>query len=359
MPLIHRKKILIISLIALFCGLVFVDNYVRGETPPQYKDQEKPLACPAEKEVPVGQLCDQSVYTANKILTELKNMILAANQEYRAGKILVTLSTQCKTENCDSDCDPRTEYDTCTPFPPTDSWCSNHGGIALTVSYDVSNWAQCLAWCNTSMTSSLPLCQYNADGPRNCWVNYAPAGGIGNCIWNTSNPPYGAFWGPPTGTCPDGTTCYPEEPDQCPREVCDEEDCTGDACPFAAIDSANQLISSSHGIIVGAFQRLVDILEKRITGYPEMPLLVKDASWTICDVPILKLLCLIGGKPEPEILADLLEKSIDNVRDCRTSKFELELELLQGKTGKILLPCQEIMGEAIEKCYPNNYFCCQ
>ncbi len=99
---------------------------------------------------------------------------------------------------------PSCYKDTAIPFTTgclaTYAWCANHGGIALTVPYDVSNWAQCFAWCNTSMSSSLPLCQYNADGPRNCWVNYAPAGGIANCTWNTSNPPYGAYWG--GLTCP-------------------------------------------------------------------------------------------------------------------------------------------------------------
>ena len=86
---------------------------------------------------------------------------------------------------------------TTPPFscPQSDDWCTNHGGIAETVPYDVSDWYQCRNWCDTVMNNDdKPLCQYNADGPRNCWVNYVPGGDITSCTWGGSNPPYGAVW---------------------------------------------------------------------------------------------------------------------------------------------------------------------
>lgn len=78
-----------------------------------------------------------------------------------------------------------------------DDWCQNHGGIVATVDHDVSNWTECLAWCDTVMNQSKPLCQYNADNPRNCWVNYAPGGANGDinqCYWIPGTPPFGAWW---------------------------------------------------------------------------------------------------------------------------------------------------------------------
>jgi hypothetical protein len=72
------------------------------------------------------------------------------------------------------------------------TWCENHGGIALTVPFEVTNWSQCLAWCNQNMDSTRPICQYNGDGPRNCWVNKPPVGGIGACNWKPGVPPYGS-----------------------------------------------------------------------------------------------------------------------------------------------------------------------
>ncbi len=72
-------------------------------------------------------------------------------------------------------------------------WCSNPGKIVLTVDHDVTNWSGCLSWCNLNMTTDTPLCQYNADGPRNCWVKEAPVGGINSCIW-LPKPPYGSCY---------------------------------------------------------------------------------------------------------------------------------------------------------------------
>ena len=91
-----------------------------------------------------------------------------------------------------------TNSPTTPPFscPAADAWCSNHGGIALTVPQDVANWTECRNWCDTVMNqTNYPLCQYNGGGNnRNCWVNYAPSGGISACNWtaNTGVPPYGA-----------------------------------------------------------------------------------------------------------------------------------------------------------------------
>ncbi len=74
------------------------------------------------------------------------------------------------------------------------TFCSNHSGPVATVPYDVGSWSQCLSWCNDNMTPANSLCQYNADGPRNCWINSPPSGGIANCTWQNGAPPYGACY---------------------------------------------------------------------------------------------------------------------------------------------------------------------
>ena len=93
---------------------------------------------------------------------------------------------------------------TCQPETGA-TWCSNPGVTVKTVDSDVTNWSGCLTWCKANMTADAPLCQYNADGPRNCWVKEAPVGGIGSCIWKAKIP-YGSCYqaGTPTPT-PTGT----------------------------------------------------------------------------------------------------------------------------------------------------------
>lgn len=81
------------------------------------------------------------------------------------------------------------------------TFCSNHGGIALTNLDTVTSWSQCLAWCDTLMNGTdLPLCQWNGD-TDNCWINHAPGyvegvtdGDVNTCDWWDGIPPYGAWW---------------------------------------------------------------------------------------------------------------------------------------------------------------------
>lgn len=74
-------------------------------------------------------------------------------------------------------------------------WCSNHGGIALTVDHNVANWSECLSWCKENMTIQTPLCQYNGPaGSKNCWVNKPPTGGIDSCVWVKGTPPFGSCY---------------------------------------------------------------------------------------------------------------------------------------------------------------------
>ncbi|MFA6603194.1 MAG: dockerin type I domain-containing protein [Candidatus Shapirobacteria bacterium] len=76
-------------------------------------------------------------------------------------------------------------------------WCPNHGGMYKRVDRDVSNWKECLEWCDLHMSFKAPLCQYNGDGPRSCWVNYPPGGVDGkveSCNWLVGGPPNGAWF---------------------------------------------------------------------------------------------------------------------------------------------------------------------
>lgn len=109
---------------------------------------------------------------------------------------------------------PTRYYPTPTPtttvrpncFVPSDphAWCANHAGIAMTIDYDIpiGDWSSCQRWCDRYMNDTdLALCQYNFDGPRNCWINHAPGyqsgvtnGDVANCLWQTTHPPKGSLY---------------------------------------------------------------------------------------------------------------------------------------------------------------------
>lgn len=112
--------------------------------------------------------------------------------------------------------------------PTPNFWCTNHGGIFSTVPYDIFNWTECVNWCDSAMSETNPICQYNADGPRNCWVNSPPSGNIAFCNWSTSNPPFGAVW--------DGFGCERDLP-AWPISVVssDSSSCVGDTVSFTTL----------------------------------------------------------------------------------------------------------------------------
>jgi len=88
-----------------------------------------------------------------------------------------------------------------TPPPPpigcgnADDWCSNApeywaAEIPYNLPYgDERDWPACRNWCDSVMTNRYPICQYNADGQRNCWVKEPPP--YQACDWQPHNP-YGA-----------------------------------------------------------------------------------------------------------------------------------------------------------------------
>lgn len=91
--------------------------------------------------------------------------------------------------------------------PIENRWCSNTGGAEATVrtipfdvALGVAGWPACWDWCARNMTYR-QVCQFNADGPRNCWIKTAPSGSPSNCTWSTSSPPYGGalYVGPYSG----------------------------------------------------------------------------------------------------------------------------------------------------------------
>ncbi|MFZ6021904.1 MAG: hypothetical protein ACOYT9_00340 [Patescibacteria group bacterium] len=85
--------------------------------------------------------------------------------------------------------------------PTEHRWCTNRG-TSYEVPYDLPYnggvlWSACWEWCQTQFLSTPGTCQYNADGPRSCWVNEFPVGGVDNCSWSDfgSAPPYSGYSG--------------------------------------------------------------------------------------------------------------------------------------------------------------------
>jgi sugar lactone lactonase YvrE len=99
------------------------------------------------------------------------------------------------------------------------TWCSNAGDTQFTAPGTVTNWAQCLAFCDQNMDSSFPVCQYN--GGSDCWVKAPPAGGIGDCTWEAGGV-LGAQW---TGDEPAVVACTTDN--DCGANTCILHQCNG------------------------------------------------------------------------------------------------------------------------------------
>lgn len=99
------------------------------------------------------------------------------------------------------------EAPTVTEIPDGSHWCINHGGIARTIPYKIADddWGACSSWCHENMNQDTQICQMNGDGPRNCWINYTPVGGMINCDWisgasyDEGTWPKGTYYGEATG----------------------------------------------------------------------------------------------------------------------------------------------------------------
>ena len=90
-------------------------------------------------------------------------------------------------------------------IPLGNTVCDNHGGVARAIPYAMSDgglsldaWNECFSWCNANMSDDYPTCQFNGDGPRNCWLNYPPLVSedpdvydIDQCIWKEGSVNYG------------------------------------------------------------------------------------------------------------------------------------------------------------------------
>ncbi len=276
------------------------------------------LVCPLTSEVPVGQLVDQTAFTADKILKEAIEMIDTSIIEVAAANEMVSLVDSCSVDNCNSAC---------------------HGEITYTA-------------CDTSCSSD-----YTCDFTN----KFVKGINLGSSVYNCSNMNHFnptnnlhysrfslSFNSPPCDIAPCSGYCYRPA---CEKLDCDPKTCQGEACPFAEIQQTFETIVTSDDQIITSNQIISDVFNKNVTVL--QPLLGE-----ICKIPILKIVCGWIGKPEINIILDLFIKSYENINNCKTSSFELEKMLISGDTGRILLPCQALTPDPLKECYPNNYYCC-
>jgi len=269
-----RKIFLILVCSLSFCLFAYIGFKqkvsARGES----------MICLQEKMVPIGSLNDQTIFSVNRILTQIQNVLNysgAASQN--ATDLINTVKNGCKPENCGSECKWETEQDPC----------------------------------------------------------------------------------PGTGVCPNGNECDFLDPlSVCEREVCREKECSGNnPCPFGSISGSVAAITANRIGIEAAAQEIDDFFNLDIDKFPEPS---GDASifGKFCNNLFLSkqfcTTCFVScATSEFNALTFLESKAIDTIQKCDIIKPE---ELFVGKQGEMLYTCKEVMPEPVERCYPNDFFCC-
>ncbi len=281
--------------------------------------EDDQLTCPLITEVPVGQLIDQTSLTSDKILNEAVKIINASSLNIASANQMVVLVDSCSINNChcQSSCKKNTTYIVCPSNHCHPDYDCKDTKIKTKISGSVYD---CADMSKINLHTSLYYVQF---------------------IFESKDPACSAPL-----VC--SGLCYRLA---CEEITCEPETCQGQACSFAEIRQKSQNITDSIPKITDSNNIISDVFNKRVVEL--QPLL-----GNICDIPILKLICLAGGKPEINIILDLFTKSYENINNCKTSNFELEQMLLSGDTGQILLPCQALTPDPLKQCYPNNYYCC-
>jgi hypothetical protein len=366
------------------------------------------LTCPLDKEVPVGQLINQMEYTNDRILRQMKNIDDAAIRLLQKATKLVESSDGCKTSNCQSGCRledvfvPRdgTPSTSCTAGYGCAYWatlkgdqaslsrlsCVNLPTGAINIRperyYGLFHWKENQGFpCNPSS------CQdpnFNPYDPARCSSGYAcsyqnynqtgqtiidngysrqDCGNLPNNLTINSQATYAIYqWSKgsaagwcnvlwPTTTC--YGTCYNEG--ECSSDwtsivrVCRRDACSGNACNFTEINAQMNVISQSTQTIDDSNRAIIDIFDKKVA---ELPFL-----GNICRIPGVGVLCNL--KTEITTILSLFRKSLTNAKDCWNDPADYEKIISGEKSGKFLMSCEELSPGVLEKCYPNNFFCCK
>jgi hypothetical protein len=194
--------------------------------------------------------------------------------------------------------------------------------------------------------------------PENCTSDCTP-----DIEYDTCTPVFPPAY-PPSGTCPNGTTCYPGEPDQCPREVCDENKCQNaktlgqEGCYFGSIDNAILSISANRNAVEIAAAIIDDFFSKNVSEFTE-PAGFVQIFGKFCQHPFLSQFCSSCSTTcttaEFNALAFLESKAIDNINLCDIIKPE---DIIAGKQGELLFTCKDVMPAPVLRCYLNDFFCC-
>jgi len=164
----------------------------------------------------------------------------------------------------------------------------------------------------------------------------------------------------PTTTC--YGTCYNEGSCSidwtCTNQVCRQDACSGQACNFTEVSAKMSAISQSTQTINDSNQAISDIFGKKVA---ELPLL-----GNICQIPGVGVPCNFCNiniftrcKTEIETILSLLQKGLTNIKDCWNDPADYEKIMSGEKSGKFLMNCEELKPGVLEKCYPNNFFCCR
>ena len=357
--------------------------------------QERPnLTCDLEKDVPLGQVVNQTEYTSGKILKAAREATEATSRAIKAAKRTIELTDSCQTSNCQSNCQTQ-DIPTACPGTPTTT-CT--AGYACTLkhsqavlgdsshpavpafdcenleeminvepqrSYGIFEWTGCQAACDLNNPGCPAGVACETPGTERLGSEICADGCSGiscrtmlNSIRIKPNQSYAAFrwtqdyvnWLTCYNSCTNNGDCAAEF-GECLRSSCQNQGCAGQACNFAEIGQKSAVVNQAAQTTKNSYEKINKIIHDKVANLPLLG--------NVCKIPGLGILCQVSSyKTELETILSLQKKSIINTRSCWNDPKDYEKILSGEKSGKFLFRCQEISPYYLEKCYPDNFYCC-
>jgi len=261
-----------------------------------FAQETKVIVCDLEDEVQIGQTINETELLADEIIENLKKIADASWDQVKAADEMVVLVDQCGVDNCSTAC-----Y--LEPYDCNPQTCNPHpceGDADINICYDL------------------------------CWETCY------NCI------------APPCAGVP------------CPPEI---------ALKLKKVQVSAQKIKQAYQIIKDVFEKAYpeDVFEIKLLGRVATRFEGCEEvfdCYQICPPPETGLPCAPSPTPhwccktKPEIILEMrLEKSIEKLEYC---VVDYEKLLNEEESAKWLLNCENVLGRSLlDKCYPNNFYCCE
>ncbi len=287
------------------------------------------FSCDLKTEAPVGELADSIIELNARLLEQVKIISDQARIASNNARNLVKAKDTCDPKRCDSTCKTDTIFSACNTDCKPGYTCNFVDTGIFNNDYPLGSWLLGVVLdCKT-------LSNFNPDDEAR----------------------YAEFKYKRTGSKDLWKKCYNLA---CDTQICEAEECQGDACDFNKISQLTNAISSAKDLIDTAYDKITDFFELVVQdlplfGEPCFPPFMK--SYSGCKT------CNIVSAPpynlntcsEVGYLFKITSITADNLSGCETGG-DLN-DLGEGSSMESLWRCQDIK-QTISGCYDDNFFCC-